>query len=91
MRRNIILATIIVVAVIITAVYFLQKTTRGIINFCYADSDCKLIYSNCDCEAVPINDPRTSLENDAICKWNICHGTNVTAICINNGCFRSDQ
>lgn len=67
---------------------------------CVTDNDCKLIYSNCSCVSMPLddsslieNDPRVDFlerEKDKICKWNICHGTNVTAICKNNKCVRSD-
>ncbi|MDO8668360.1 MAG: DUF5667 domain-containing protein [bacterium] len=59
---------------------------------CTVNNDCKLIYSNCDCEVVSINDPKTFLDNNnEICKWNICHETNVTAVCRDNKCIRSDN
>ena len=59
---------------------------------CDSDNDCKLIYNNCDCEVILRSDQRTSLENDnTVCIWNICRGTNVTAICRDNKCVRSDN
>lgn len=84
---------IILVIVVLAVAYFLQKEQpESPSTFeCVTDNDCKLIYSNCDCEAVLISDLRTSLESNEICKWNICYGTNVTAICRNNRCVRSDQ
>ena len=61
-------------------------------NYCNSDSDCKLIYSSCNCKAVSINDSRNSLEkSNEICKWNICRGTNVTAVCKENICSKNKQ
>lgn len=66
-------------------------------EFCTKNSDCKLIYSSCDCEAVPISDIRTRLE-DALdrdaritCIRNSCDGFTgiVTAICENSNCVKS--
>lgn len=57
---------------------------------CKAADDCKLIFSNCGCEAVRRGDPRTELASDAVCKWNICHGTKVEAVCRSGRCCRSD-
>ena len=53
---------------------------------CYIDADCKLIYSNCDCEAVPLSDARTDIKGGAVCKRNICSGENWSAICLRNKC-----
>ena len=66
-----------------------NKCYAGLVAECDSDSDCKLIYSNCDCEATTLTDSRTSLTDNKICKWNICHGTNVSAICIDNKCVKS--
>lgn len=57
---------------------------------CKSADDCKLIYSNCGCEAVRQSDPRTELRSDAVCKWNLCHGTKVEAVCRSGRCCRSD-
>ena len=58
---------------------------------CKSASDCRLIYSNCGCEAVPKTDPRQRLESPAVCIWNICHGTRVEAECRAGRCRRSDE
>ncbi len=79
-----------VVIIIIMGYIFLQKELV-LTPECTTDNDCKLIYSNCDCEATSISDPRNSLVSNEICKWNICYGTNVTVVCRNNKCARSDQ
>ena len=57
---------------------------------CASAGDCRLIYSNCGCEAVTLSDPRTELRSDAVCKWNLCHGTKVEAVCRSGRCCRSD-
>lgn len=96
MKKFIIPVAILIVIFIITLSYiFFQKerVETPLSVKCIMDSDCKLIYNNCDCEAVPINDSRTFLESNQneVCKWNICHGTNVTAVCRNNECVRNDK
>ena len=53
---------------------------------CQNNKDCKIIYSNCDCQSVSISDSRTFLENKEVCKQNICYGHNITAVCVNNKC-----
>jgi len=56
---------------------------------CEKDSDCKLIYSGCTCEAVPVTDPRESLDdNGKICIWNDCLGRDAYAACENNVCVK---
>lgn len=59
---------------------------------CTQDSDCKLLYSSCDCEAVPVSDSRTYLEVDEICKRNECTApTEKKAVCLNNRCQISNK
>ena len=59
---------------------------------CTQDSDCKLIYSGCSCEAVPNSDPRTYLESDLVCIRNDCTApTEKAAACINNKCQLKDK
>ena len=57
---------------------------------CAADGDCKIIYSNCGCEAVVALDSRESLVSHNVCVWNDCYGKNVFAVCANRTCLRSD-
>ena len=57
---------------------------------CNKDEDCKLIYSNCDCLAVPKTDSRDSLESIEVCKHNLCRANNTTAVCQNNKCAKSE-
>src|SRR3989338_2418895 len=58
-----------------------------LVNWCSQDSDCKLIYSSCGCEAVLNSDPRTYLEADEICKLNECTTpVQKSAACANNKC-----
>lgn len=59
---------------------------------CQQTSDCKLIYSSCDCQAVSNNDPRTSYDEDVICVRNSCMPpTPANAVCQQGKCVRSDQ
>lgn len=59
---------------------------------CTDDSECKLIYSGCDCEAVFISDPRTYLESDLFCIRNGCMPpTEKAAVCENNKCVLKDK
>ncbi|OGR81052.1 MAG: hypothetical protein A2X32_08905 [Elusimicrobia bacterium GWC2_64_44] len=59
---------------------------------CAADKDCRLIYSNCGCAAVPAGDPRTVLDGGAaVCKWNICHGQNTAAVCRRGRCVKDKE
>lgn len=60
-------------------------------TMCSKNSDCKLIYSHCDCEAVSINDLRTALESERICKMNECSERNVSVSCVSGVCVRSDK
>jgi len=53
---------------------------------CSIDTDCRLIYSSCSCQAVATTDPRTSLdpceyEGGAVCAFNSCEGDGVSAVC----------
>jgi len=56
---------------------------------CATHDDCKLIYSNCDCEAVTATDSRKALVSDKVCIWNSCYGQNIVANCIDNQCVKS--
>ncbi|MBI5744011.1 MAG: hypothetical protein HY952_05635 [Elusimicrobia bacterium] len=59
---------------------------------CSSDKDCRLIYSNCDCAAVPTRDPRAVLEgNGAVCKWNLCLGHKLSAVCRQSRCVKSGE
>lgn len=61
-------------------------------NTCTSDSDCKLIYSGCTCKAVPVSDPRMTFSDGTLqCFVNGCHHENVTAVCRDSVCARSDQ
>ncbi len=52
---------------------------------CVNDSDCKILFSNCGCEAMSASDPRTKLEDDdRICVINSCQG--AKAICDQGRC-----
>jgi len=59
---------------------------------CNIDSDCKLIYSGCGCQAVPRGSSQTSFDDGRVCIRNSCMPpTPVTAVCQQNKCVRSDQ
>ena len=92
-----IIISIVAIIIIMSAYFFQQQRTPPPIK-CYTNTDCELIFSNCNCGAVPINDSeysklhkKTILEKDRDCSLNICFTKNVTAICRNNNCIRSDQ
>ena len=58
---------------------------------CTVDADCKLIYSSCDCQAVPVTDPRASLDpclydGGDVCAYNSCEGDGVQAACRDGLC-----
>lgn len=55
-------------------------------NECQTNQDCKLIYSSCGCQAVPVGDQRSALdpctyEGCQACFTNHCHQRGVKAIC----------
>jgi hypothetical protein len=58
---------------------------------CRSDSDCKLIYSSCTCEAVGKSDAREYLDNDhgIACNHNICRSENAKAVCDAGLCARA--
>jgi len=90
MKKKGIIILIIVIIIFGLAYLFSQESEEK--ESCNSNNDCKLIYNNCKCEATLKTDPRSSLENNnEVCKWNICQGTNVTAICLNNKCVRNDK
>jgi len=68
----------------------LIKNDKTANQTCQTGSYCKLIYNNCDCEAVNINDTRTQSDkdNDKVCKINQCSGVTppASAVCVNNLC-----
>ena len=56
-------------------------------KYCNQDSDCKLIYGPCGCEAVSVNSRRTYLdEGDIRCEINSCLAYNATVACVDNQC-----
>ncbi len=56
-------------------------------KYCNQDSDCKLIYGSCGCEAVNVNSRKTYLdEGDIHCLINSCLAYNATAACVDNQC-----
>ena len=65
---------------------------RGCIDFeCSTAADCKLIYSSCSCQAVPLTDSRTSLDpclydGDALCDANSCTVDGVLPECVGGLC-----
>ena len=85
-----VIAVIILSLILINALGYisLQKNLVGthLPVECNENKDCKLIYSNCNCESVPITDSRTILESDKICEQNSCISFDVTAVCINHYC-----
>ena len=48
---------------------------------CSVDSDCRLIYNDCTCEAVLTNDERGTLEGSQECRVNECSIKGVRAVC----------
>jgi hypothetical protein len=57
---------------------------------CGQDSDCKLIYSSCGCEAVPVSDARERLDSDrgVDCHHNVCRSQHARAVCSSGVCTR---
>jgi len=53
---------------------------------CMFDSDCKLIYSSCNCVAVDVDDLKTEFESLNECDENECVLGNATARCENRIC-----
>jgi hypothetical protein len=58
---------------------------------CAASSDCRRIYSNCSCQAVPAADPRARLDDcdydgGAACESNDCLTDDVQAVCADGIC-----
>lgn len=58
---------------------------------CSGPDDCKLIYSNCSCQAVPASDPRDRLDDceydgGAACDSNTCLVDGVQAVCRDGLC-----
>lgn len=59
---------------------------------CSVDSDCRLIYNDCTCEAVLKNDERGTLEGDKMCQVNECSLRGARAVCNNSQvCVRNDS
>ena len=81
-----ILITVISLGILIFVLVVNLKTR----NYCEKDTDCKLIYSSCDCEAVNINDIRHhSIGDSPTCFVNSCKMLNIQAVCIKNRCVKS--
>jgi len=60
---------------------------------CVSNSDCKLIYSSCSCKAADVSSSEkldSGYPAGAMCEVNMCTVTNVSAICANSRCVRSD-
>lgn len=59
-------------------------------NTCVQDSDCKIITSSCDCQAVSTNDLRVNYDDGKICVRNGCSGVDYhllyKAVCQNQTC-----
>ena len=100
MKKFIVILVFVIAIVLVASYIVLQKEkqpeTLPTLE-CTSNSDCKLIYSSCDCEAVPINDLRVRLvsEPDVECIRNSCSAikgqVEVTAVCKSNKCIRSYQ
>lgn len=59
---------------------------------CGVDSDCKLIYDSCDCEAVNTKNTQTYLPSHKyVCEVNNCTTYNTTAVCENNQCIKKNN
>ncbi|OIP28880.1 MAG: hypothetical protein AUK47_28895 [Deltaproteobacteria bacterium CG2_30_63_29] len=63
----------------------------GCVDGCLADTDCKLLYSSCGCQAAPLSDPRTELTGCALgacvdCFANQCSELGITAKCVLGVC-----
>jgi len=62
------------------------------VNGCMSDSDCKLIYNSCSCEAVLASDSRTVLEpTDRYCDVNDCINQGTRAVCSQNRCVKRND
>ena len=91
MKKHTVPITIFVIIVLVAVIYlFLQMSESQSTFECTKNSDCKLIYSSCGCQAVPLTDTRTFLESDITCIRNGCDGRTgiVTAICENSKCVK---
>lgn len=94
MKNNKIILTILIVLILAIVIFWQfreQSVGRKQSVECLSDTDCKLIYSSCDCEAVSVNDKRDYLKEEKVCVLNYCHLKKVKAVCLNFQCQRSDK
>lgn len=100
--RKIIVLTIILALIIVADVFLYLNWNNGELNNnepnlpvsdCIDDEDCKIIYSSCSCEAVPIADPRTQIDNAGlpICEINSCDSLYSGAVCQENKCVLASK
>lgn len=64
---------------------------QGCVDGCTSDTDCKLLYNSCGCQAVPSSDPRTQLTACALgscvdCLANRCDQAGLKAACVQGVC-----
>ena len=89
----IIFCALIIISASALALFQTQTRTQTQIQrpvACQNDSDCKLIYSSCDCAAVPNTDLRKRLPSDKLCDLNRCT-KDVTAQCKSGKCLVRDN
>lgn len=65
---------------------FPAPSPRETNNECRQDSECKLIYSSCNCQATLSVDPRTSYKEEIDCIQNSCAATKTKANCVLGKC-----
>lgn len=58
---------------------------------CESDSDCRLIYSDCSCDAVTVDDPQSELTSCLLggcetCDQNRCEAEMIEAACVGSRC-----
>jgi hypothetical protein len=90
--RNDVLFWVLIVVLIIVGLFFMNMGANDNEDIadkgCMSDSDCKLIYNSCSCEAVSVNYPGVDLESLVDCFMNECSFNNVTAGCDNKRCVK---
>ena len=81
--------SVFILVVVVVVCYFLPVGEEMMEDrSCLADSDCKLVYDNCGCEALNVNSyiHEDDRETEIMCFWNSCRGQDAVAVCTMGTC-----
>ena len=59
-------------------------------TICRVDADCAIIRTNCGCTVLTKSAAKLFEKPEILCRYNNCPEKDVTAICKNKKCLRSD-